>query len=292
MREHYPTGEAQTRWAGSNPVPAASLQELLWSWQSQSSSDLSIAVAYGLVYVSPNIGSGLYALYSNTTAGNYTYSDPEPRVWGDAITYGARYGISIAGGKLFYVEGNSNLLRARNALTGTNLWSFGPCGTTPIVADGHVFVGGNDKVFCFGAPYPPVTNTYDLNVGGQPFTVGIETNSTVSNIDVSNVTTTMNMSFTVESSRGTGMCNVAMPNDMLGGLYNVTVDGQPPWSSTIAPINSTHTSLYFTYNGTGKYTVEITGSTAIPEFTLLTTILSCGIITLTAISLRKRRLFT
>lgn len=266
--------------------------QLNWSWQSQSSSDLSIAVAYGIVYVSPNVGSGLYALYSNTTAGNYTYSDPEPRLWGDALTYGARFGISIAGGKLFYVEGNSNLLRARNALTGTNLWSFGPCDTTPIVADGHVFVGGNDKVYCFGAPYPPVTNTYNLNVGGQPFTVGIETNSTVSNIDVSNITTTMNMSFTVESSRGTGMCNIAMPNDMLGGLYNVTVDGQPPWSSTIAPINSTHTSLYFTYNGTGKYTVEITGSTAIPEFTLPITILTCGIITLAIIGLRKRRLFT
>jgi hypothetical protein len=137
-----------------------------------------------------------------------------------------------------------------------------------------------------------VTNTYNLNVGGQPFTVDIETNSTVSNIDVSNITTTMNMSFTVESSRGTGMCNVTLPNSMLGGPYNVTVDGQPPWSSAITPINGTHTSLYFIYNGTGKYTVEITGSTAIPEFTLPIAILSCGIITLAIIGLRKRRLFT
>ena len=266
--------------------------QLIWSWQSQSSSDLSITVAYGIVYVSPNIGSGLYALYSNATAGNYTYSSPEPRVWGDGTTWGARYGISIAGGKLFYVEGNSNLLRARNALTGTNLWSFSSADSAPIVADGHVFVAGNDKVYCFGASYPSVTNTYDLDVGGQPFTVDIETNSTVGNIDVSDITTTMNMSFTVESSQGTGMCNVTLPNNMLGEPYNVTIDGQDPWSSVIIPINATHTSLYLTYNGTGKYTVEIAGSTAIHEFTLPIAILSCGIIALAVTGLRKKRLFT
>jgi len=266
--------------------------QLIWSWQSPSPSDLAIAAAYGIVYVSPNIGSGLYALYANTTAGNYTYSSPEPRVWVDGTTGGARYGIAIAGDKLFYVEGNTNLLRARNALTGVNLWSLGSMGSAPIVADGHVFAAGNDKVYCVGEAFPPVTNTYNLNVGGQPFTVDIETNSTVGNIDISNITTTMNMSFTVESGRGTGMCNVTLPNSMLGGPYNVTVDGQDPWSSVITPINATHTSLYLTYNGTGKYTVEITGSTVIPEFTLPIAILSCGIIALAVIGLRKKRLFT
>ena len=266
--------------------------QLIWSWQSQSASVLSIAVAYGIVYVSPTVGSGLYALYSNVTAGNYTYSSPEPRLWADATTWGARFGITVAGYKLFYVEGNSNLLRARNALTGTNLWSFGSAGSAPIVADGHVFVAGNDKVYCFGAAYPPVTNVYNLNVGGQPFTVDIQTNSTVSNIDTSNITTSMNMSFTVESSRGTGMCNMTLPNSMLGGPYNVTVDGQPPWSYETVPINGTHTSLYFTYNGTGKYAVAITGTTAIPEFALPLTIFLCGILTLTAIGMKKRRQFT
>lgn len=266
--------------------------QLIWSWQSPNISDLSIAVAYGIVYVSPKIGSGLYALYANVTAGNYTYSSPEPRVWADGTTWGARYGIAVARDKLFYVESNSNLLRARNALTGTNLWSLGSMESAPIVADGHVFVAGNDKVYCFGASYPPVTNTYNLNVGGQPFTVDIETNSTVSSIDISDITTMMNMSFTVESGHGTGMCNITMPHNMLGGPYNVTVDGQAPWSSATTPINATHTSLYFTYNGTGKYTVEITGSTVIPEFTLPIIILSCGIVTLAIIGLRKRRLFT
>ena len=79
---------------------------------------------------------------------------------------------------------------------------------------------------------------------------------------------------------------------MLGEPYNVTIDGQDPWSSVIIPINATHTSLYLTYNGRGKYTVEIAGSTAIHEFTLPIAILSCGIIALAVTGLRKKRLFT
>ena len=263
----------------------------IWSWQSKSSEELEIAVASGIVYVSTNIiQGGLYALYANVTAGNYNYSSPEPLLWGDETADGS-YGIAIARNTLFYVDLN-NILHARSTLTGTNLWSiqldYGAI--NPIVADGHVFVADQNQVYCIGSAYPPVTNTYNLNVGGQPFVVTIETNSTVSNIDTSDVTTTMNMSFAVESSQGTGMCNVTLPNSMLGGPYNLTVGGQPPWSSATTAINGTHTSLYFTYNGTGKYTVEIMGATAaIPEFTLPITILLCGIITLTAIGLRKRR---
>ena len=54
---------------------------------------------------------------------------------------------------------------------------------------------------------------------------------------------------------------------------------------------ATHTTLYFTYNGTGKYMAQIIGATAIPEFTVPITILLCGILTLTVISLKKRRIF-
>lgn len=271
--------------------------DLIWSWTStQIGRNLEIAVANGIVYVGHSHstgGTGLYALDSNVAPGNYTSTSPEPFLWMDGVVTNVR-GIAVAGNKVFYT-GSGYACYAKNASTGLLLWTITLSGgypTAPIVADGHVFVADQARVYCIGSAYPSVTNTYNLNIGGQPFTVDIETNSTVSNIDVSNITTTMNMSFTVESSRGTGMCDIVMPNDMLGGLYNVTVDGQAPWSSEIAPINATHTSLYFTYNGTGKYTVEITGSTAIPEFTLPITILSCGIITLVIIGLRKRRLFT
>jgi outer membrane protein assembly factor BamB len=271
---------------------------LIWSWKAIGNYKLAIAVAYGIVYVGVRAEGQstypMYALYANVTAGNYTYGDPEPRLWSDtSVPYGY-FGISVSGNMVFYSSTGNQVLYARNAFTGLHLWQFKLASgvTIPIVADGHVFVADQDGVYCVGASYPPVTNTYSLNVEGQPFAMAIQTNSTVSDVDTSDVATTMNMSFSVESSRGTGMCNITLPNSMLGGPYDITVGGQPPWSSATTPINGTHTSLYLTYNGTGKYTVEITGSTVIPEFTLLTTILSCGIITLTAISLRKRRLFT
>ena len=263
--------------------------QLIWSWQSQSASDLGIAIAYGIVYVSPTIGNGLYALYANVTAGNYTYNSPEPRLWSDATTYGARFGIAIAGNRLVYVEGNTNLVRAKNALTGANLWSYSSGGTNAVPADDHVFVGANDKVYCIGSAYPAVTNSYDLNVGGQPFTVNIISNSTIGDINVSNITTTKNMTFTVESQWETGVCNITLPNDMLGGPYNVAINGQPPWTYAATPINATYTALYFTYNGTGKYPVEITGTTAIPELTLPMVIMPCGALALSIAVLRKRR---
>jgi hypothetical protein len=189
------------------------------------------------------------------------------------------------------VEGNTNLVRARNASTGANLWSFSSGETAAIPADDHVFVGGNDRVYCIGLAYPAVTDTYDITVGGQPFVVDIETNSTIGPIDTSGITTTKNMSFTVESQWETGACNITLPNDMLGGPYNVTVAGQIPWSFTTAPINATHTLLCFTYNGTGKRTVEISGATAIPELTLPLAITLWAILTLSAIAVKKRRAF-
>jgi len=60
-------------------------------------------------------------------------------------------------------------------------------------------------------PAPLVTNTYSLNVDGYAFTVIAVTNSTMSNIDASDVSTTRNMSFSLEGDRGTSMCNITLP---------------------------------------------------------------------------------
>ena len=150
--------------------------------------------------------------------------------------------------------------------------------------------GWVDPVQFLLSNHPPA-RTYNLNVGGQAFTLTARTNSTLGNIDTSDVTTSKNMSFTVQGSRRTGMCNITLPNSMLGGPYTLTVGGKPPWSSSTTIVNGTHTALYFTYNGTGKYTVQIIGATAIPEFTVPITILLCGILTLTMVSLKKRRIF-
>jgi len=131
--------------------------QLIWSWKSQSDEELEIAVASGIVFVCTNINQGgLYALYSNVTTGNYNYNDTEPRLWGDETADGS-YGIAIAGNTLFYVDLN-NILHARSTLTGTNLWSFQLDfgAINPIIADGHVFVADQTKVYCIGSAYPPI----------------------------------------------------------------------------------------------------------------------------------------
>ena len=69
--------------------------QLVWSWKANGNYYLDIAVAYGIVYVDVRAaGWGtypMYALYANVTAGNYTYSDPEPRLWSDTTSI---YGFS------------------------------------------------------------------------------------------------------------------------------------------------------------------------------------------------------
>jgi outer membrane protein assembly factor BamB len=129
--------------------------QLIWSWKSKSDGEIELAVASGVVYVCTDIvQGGLYALYTNVTAGNYNYSSPEPLLWSDETADGS-YGIAIAGDTLLYVDLN-NVLHARNTLTGTNLWSFqfDYLATNPIVADGHVFVADQTQVYCIGTVYP------------------------------------------------------------------------------------------------------------------------------------------
>lgn len=131
--------------------------QLIWSWKSKSDEEIEVAVASGIVFVCTNINQGgLYALYSNVTAGNYTYSSPEPLLWSDETADGS-YGIAISGNTLFYVDLN-NILRARNTLTGTNLWSFqlDYGAINPIIADGHVFVADQNQVYAIGSAYPSI----------------------------------------------------------------------------------------------------------------------------------------
>jgi hypothetical protein len=102
----------------------------------------------------------------------------------------------------------------------------------------------------------------------------------------------LQLSYNVQGIAGTtGMSNITIPNDMLGGPYNVTVDGEAPWYLAPAVNNGTHTSLFFTYNSTGMHTIVVTGTIFIPE--LPTTIilpLFMALTTIAAIYSRKRLL--
>ena len=269
--------------------------DLIWSWaHSSTGSTLDVTVGDGIVYsqcssVYGDGGIGLYALNASLPAGNYTYAT---YLWKDGTVWNSP-GIALADNKIFYTNSQGFYsLNARDPSTGAFLWTIDLEAwglTAPVVADGHVFIAASTAVHCIGSAFPPVTNTYNLNVGGQTFIATAQTNSTIMNINTSNITTAKNMSFTVESSRGTGMCNMTLPNSMLGGPYSVTVGGQVPWSSSTTALNATHAAIYFTYNGTGKYTAQIIGVTAIPEFSGYLMILMSGILALAVTSLKKRR---
>ena len=120
--------------------------------------------------------------------------------------------------------------------------------------------------------------------------MAVETNSTVTNFNTTSLTSVGELNFKVQGIGTTGMSNITIPKALLNGAFNVTVDGGQPWY--LAPVsgNSTHSSLYFTYNGTPYYShvVKITGTTFIPEFpTGLALPLAVACLSLVALKLRK-----
>ena len=253
---------------------------LIWSYHLTSGGfiDMGVAVANNAIYLTQTQGSwGIYALRADTAPGNYTQADPEPRLW--IKTMGPGTGLTepvVADGKIFLCS--QNVLYALDAATSAAVWtrSFTAYAYpgNPIVADSRVFVtvSNYDKgLYCFGDPFPPVTNSYKVTAGGQIFDVPIITNSTISSFSTTGLETEGKISFGVAAINGTtGMCNVTIPNNMLGGEFNVTVDGGQPLYLAPPLNNGTHTSLYFTYNGTILHAVEITGTTYIPEFPTIT----------------------
>jgi hypothetical protein len=69
------------------------------------------------------------------------------------------------------------------------------------------------------------------------------------------------------------MCNITLPDQMVGGPFNITVGGEQPLYIAQPTSNGTHTSLYVTYNHTTTLqAVEITGTTFIPEFPITATL--------------------
>ena len=67
-----------------------------------------------------------------------------------------------------------------------------------------------------------------------------------------------------ESINSYGYCNVTIPNELLGGPFSITSNDLTVNEVTSSG-NSTHTWLHFTYPQNSNI-IEITGTTAIPEF--------------------------
>jgi len=96
------------------------------------------------------------------------------------------------------------------------------------------------------------------------YPVEIKTNSTILNFtfDQRNSKISFNVSGPSETN---GFCNVTIPNSLLWGDFTVLINGNPQTTLT-QNTNSTHASLYFTYELLGSLNVQIVSEYVIPEF--------------------------
>jgi hypothetical protein len=152
-----------------------------------------------------------------------------------------------------------------------------------------------DGHFYYILPSGFVTYNYLVSVLGHNFTVTLVTNATAGPLNTTNLLSDMKISYNITGLLSTtGMSNITIPNFMLGGPYTVTVDGLPPLSGPIEiPVNSTHTMLSFTYSHSA-HTIEITGSSVVPEFsgaTLLAVLsaITAALVVYTHYSRRSRK---
>lgn len=94
--------------------------------------------------------------------------------------------------------------------------------------------------------------------------ITISSNSTIEYFDFNQEKKTV--SFSVTAPIGTtGFCNITIAEILLGGPYNIKIDNTTLLESYSPPTNGTHALIYFTYNHS-THTIEIIGTTVIPEF--------------------------
>jgi outer membrane protein assembly factor BamB len=266
---------------------------LIWKYTFTSSYAVEnpVAVASGIVYCAPTSGNKVYALYANATSGiNYTETDPAIRLWSTTLDNYSPTEPVVADGKVFW--GAQKKLYALDTSYGHIVWTytFTYSVGSPIVADGRLFVPQYTSLHCFGSSYPPVTYHYAVHAGGQTFDVMLVINATPGSLDTSGLVTLKKISYILEGISGTtGMSNITIPNAMLGGTYTVTVDGGLPQYQAPPVDNGTHTSLYFTYMHS-SHTVEIEGTTVVPEFPSAIILPLLVTISLIAVALAKKKL--
>ncbi len=131
-----------------------------------------------------------------------------------------------------------------------------------------------------------------ISYAGVTEDVPIVTNSTISNFNFNPGVKTI--SFNVEGPAGTGFCNVTIPKSVLyasSGNWTVKIDGVtlPPSDFTVTE-NSEYAFIYFDYPHS-QHSIEITGTTIVPEFqpNLLPPLLAAITLATLLITVRKRR---
>lgn len=271
--------------------------QFIWGYVITGGYNIDNAVAFhgGSVFLTVT-NNKAYCLNSGVTPGsNYTETDPSIRVWSQTINSNPSPPI-VADGKVFI--GTNNNLYALDVSTGQIIWIYTSSSNyyfyEPVIADGRLFEPTYNSLICFGDPFPPVTYDFDVNVLSNTFDVQVVINATIlGDVDIGGLLTLKKINFTVQGIPGmTCMTNVTIPTDLLGGPYTVTVDGglpnDPP--GVTVTYNATHSFIYFEY-GLSTHSIEIAGTTVVPEYpstTLITALMLTTISVAFAVSYAKR----
>jgi hypothetical protein len=139
-----------------------------------------------------------------------------------------------------------------------------------------------------GTELVPTVVTHDITVDNIVYQVTTESNSTITDLRFIKEDKKLLLNVTGPADTS-GFCNMTIPNQLLGGPFNVTFDQQPLNEITTSD-NDTHTWLRFAYLHT-EHKIEITGTTTIPEFpsTMLLSVLTLVALFAAAVALRTRR---
>ncbi len=247
--------------------------KFIWGYVLSSSYYLDNPVAFynGHIFLTASSNKA-YCLDSAATPGfNYSETDPSIRIWSQTLAYNPSAPV-VADGKVF-IGAYSNYFYALDAATGQISWLYHSASAyfyEPVIADGRVFVPTYSSLMCFGDPFPPVLYDFNLNVPDHgSFDVQIRINATIlGSIDLRGLLALKKINFTVQGISGkTAMTNLTIPTAFLGGPYIVTVDGglpnEPPGVQVTT--NGTHSFIYFEYP-LSTHTIEITGTTVVPEY--------------------------
>ena len=279
--------------------------DLIWQYvlkYTYSSIDNSVAVANDVVYFTPSSGFSrpVYALNASASPGIYNEGDineDEILIWKcpDGYLSTPLTSPAVTNDKLIVVGGQ--FLYALNINDGTKIWTYDFVSSypeEPVIADGRIFVAYYyNRIYCFGDFYPPNLYSYPVSVAEHDYTVKIWANATCTDFDYSSLLSEKKLTYMLKANwvnDETAMSGITVPNEMLGGPYTVTVDGGEV--STIEYDNGTHTTINFTYLQLSQdaHTIEVTGSSVVPEFPqfLMLTMLMAGLAT---VILAKKKMF-
>ena len=128
-------------------------------------------------------------------------------------------------------------------------------------------------------------NAFAVNAEGKSFKVDIASNSTVKNQEFNEQA--KKISFHVEGQTGTrGVTQITIPKALLSGEITVSIDGKviPPESSDVVVISDTNQTMTLEINyHHSEHTIEVSGTSVVPEFPMSVLVLAAAIGSIMAI---------